>query len=434
MSESKKTSRRSFLARSSAAAAGAALAGNLSIARTAHAAGSDTLRAVIIGCGGRGGGAGTDWLDADKRCRIVATADAFTARAQNVANMLKERYPDQVDIGDRIFGDLDCHEKAIAVDCDVVLNASPPGFRPLQYEMAIEAGKHVFMEKPVCVDAPGYRKVQAANRLADEKGLKVVVGLQRRHDPRYAETVQRIQEGALGDVMYTRVYWNGGGVWTRQRQPDQTEMEYQVNNWYYFVWLSGDHIAEQHVHNLDIGNWVMGDRHPVRANGMGGRQVRKGPDHGTIYDHHFIEFTYDDGTKMFSQCRHIPNTWSNVSEHAQGTVGHSNCNGRIEGENAWRYDGPGVNPMKQEHVNLVNAIVNDEPLNDGYHGAVASFTAVFGRMATYSGQELDWDEAVEKGPDEMPERLAWDADPPVLPDEDGGFESKVPQPGIYQAY
>ncbi len=434
MGEAKTTSRRSFLVRSSAVA-GAALAGNLSVARSAHAAGSDVLRAALIGCGGRGRGAAADWLDADPRCRIVATADAFLGNARGAAEMLAERYPDRVDIGDRIFGDLDNAEKAIATDCEVVLMCEPPGFRPAFYEAAVRAGKHVFMEKPVCVDAPGYRKVVATNTLADEKGLKVVVGLQRRHDPQHIETIERIRNGALGETMFLRVYYNTAGVWVRPRRPEQTEMEYQVENWYYFVWLSGDQIVEQHVHGLDVAQWAMGDEPPREANGMGGRQVRKGPDYGTIYDHHFVEYTYEDGTKMFSQCRHIPNCWSNISRHAHGTKGYADIGaGRIEGEHAWRYDGPTVNAHKQEHVSLVDAIVNEKPLNDGHHGATSSFTAVLGRMATYSGQVVRWDEAVERGPDEMPERLAWDADPPVLPDPDGGYEGSVPQPGIYQPY
>ena len=433
MRETSRTSRRTFLARSSAAA-GAVLAGNLSIARSAHAAGSDVLRAALVGCGNRGRGAAVDWLEADPRCRLVATADAFTGQAETAARLLEKRFPDRVDVGDRTFAGLDNGEEAIASDCDVVLMCEPPGFRPRNYAAAVAAGRHVFMEKPVCVDAPGYRRVLAANALADEKGLRVVVGLQRRHDPQRVESAQRIQEGALGRLMFTRVYWNGSGVRHRTGQPDDTPMERQIRSWYYFTWLSGDHICEQHVHNLDIGNWVMGDRHPVEANGMGGRQVRKGPEYGMIYDHHFVEFTYDDGAKMFSQCRQIPNCWNSVSEHAHGTAGDSNCDGRIDGEHAWSYEGPRVNPMKQEHVNLVEAIVNGKPLNDGHHGATASFTAVLGRMAAYSGQIVRWDEAVDQGPDLWPERLAWDADPPVLPDADGGYEGSVAQPGIYRAY
>jgi myo-inositol 2-dehydrogenase / D-chiro-inositol 1-dehydrogenase len=434
MSEARQTSRREFLTQSSIVTAGAALGGTLSLARSAHAAGSDVLRAVLIGCGGRGRGAGVDWLEADPRCRIVATADAFHGQAERTAAMLAERFPDRVDVGDRIFGDLDCCAKALATECDVVLLCQPPGFRPAAYEAAVNAGKHVFMEKPVCIDAPGYRKVIAANRQADEKGLKVVVGLQSRHDPRLIETIRRIHDGALGDITYLRAYRNGAGVWVRPRQADQTEMEYQVTNWYYFVWLSGDQIAEQHVHHLDRINWAMRDVHPVEANGMGGRQVRKGVDYGQIYDHQCVEYLYPDGTRLFSQNRHIRNCWNISSQFVHGTKGVSDCAGSIQGENAWRYDGSDVRATLQEHIDLVRAIRDDSPHNEGYYGADSSFTAVLGRMATYSGQVVKWDDAVAGGPDEMPAQLAWDADPPVLPDADGGYESSVPQPGTYKPY
>ena len=433
MSEAIRTTRRQFLNQSSAVTAGALLSGG-GIARRAHAAGSDVLRAVLVGCGGRGRGAAADWLEADPRCRLVATADAFREQAARAAETLAQRFPDQVDIGDRVFGDFDCCSQALATDCDVVLLCEPPGFRPAHYQAAVQAGIHVFMEKPVCIDAPGYRKVMAANRDADEQGLKVVVGLQSRHDPRLIDTIRRIHDGALGDITYLRAYRNGAGVWVRPRQPDQTEMQYQVSNWYYFVWLSGDQIVEQHVHHLDRINWAMRDQHPIEANGMGGRQVRKGVDYGQIYDHQCVEYLYPDGTRLFSQNRHIRNCWNFGGQFVHGTRGHSDCSGRIEGENAWRYEGPSVRATLQEHVNLVRAIADDTPRNEAYYGADSSFTAILGRMATYSGQVIKWEEAVAQGRDEMPPRLAWDAQPPLLPDEDGGYESSVPQPGIYQPF
>ncbi len=443
MSTSRKPSRRDFLKGSTMLAAGAALAGGLSVARSAHAAASEDLKACLIGCGGRGQGAIRNLLNASKDIKVIAVADSFEGNARGAVQSLKgeDAYKDRVDVPDeRIFWGLDAYQKAIAAGADLVVTAAPPGFRPIHYKAAVEAGKHVFMEKPSCVDAPGFRSVMETNKLADEKGLKVGVGLQRRHEPRYVETIKRIHDGALGDLRYQRVYWNGGGVWVRGRSAGQTEMQYQVNNWYYFVWLSGDHICEQHVHNLDVANWVFDKKndpktaHPVEANGMGGRQVRKGKDVGHIYDHHFIEFTYADGSKVFSQCRHIPNTWSPVTEYAVGAKGGSNCCGQIEGENQWRYEGPGPNPYDQEHVDLLKAIRSGEKYNEGWFGAVSSFTAVFGRMATYSGQVVKWDEAVEKGPNEMPKQFTWDAEPPVKPGPDGGYEHAVAMPGIYKAY
>jgi myo-inositol 2-dehydrogenase/D-chiro-inositol 1-dehydrogenase len=437
-----KATRREFLQTSGGLVGAATLLSTNPVVRMAHAAGSDILRVALIGCGGRGHGAAQDCLNAAPNTVIVAVADAFEDRARGVARSLQENanFKGRVDIpDDRIFVGLDSYKAATDCGVDIVLLTAPPGFRPWHYRYAIEKGKHVFMEKPCCTDAPGYRLLMETNKLADEKGLKVVVGLQRRHDPRYRETIARIHDGAIGKLLFTRVYWNGSGVWIRDRRPGMTEMQYQVHNWYYFVWLSGDHICEQHIHNLDIGNWVHGG-HPVEANGMGGRQVRTGARHnhnvGHIYDHHFVEFTFADGSKMFSQCRHIPNCWNNVSEHAHGTEGYSNCSGVIEGRQSWRYRGQGVNPYVEEHRNLINAIIEDTPLNDGYHGAEASMTAVLGRMATYSGQVVRWDDAVEKGPAEVPppEAWSWDAEPPVKPDENGSYEHVVAMPGVYKPY
>jgi predicted dehydrogenase len=216
--------------------------------------------------------------------------------------------------------------------------------------------------------------------------------------------------------------------------PGQTEMQYQMRNWYYFVWLSGDFIAEQHIHMLDLANWANGDRHPVQANGMGGRQGRTGKDFGHIFDHHAIEYTYADGSKLFSQCRHAPNCWYGGGVQAHGLAGTADTGGRIEGANPWKYQGPSVSGHRSAQVTLIRAIREDIPHNEGYYGATSSFTAILGRMATYSGQVVRWDEAVAKGPNELPERFAWDAPPPVLPGPDGSYEHAVPIPGVYKAY
>lgn len=434
MSEAKKPTRRDFLKSSSAAVAGSSLVGGLSVARSAHAAGGDEMKICLVGCGGRGNGAATNLLQSVDNVKLVAVADAFEDKAKGAAEGLSKRFGDKVDVPqDRIFSGFDAYKQAIGAGVDMVILATPPGFRPAHYKLAIESDKHVFMEKPCCVDAPGFKSLMETNKLADEKGLKVGVGLQRHHQAPYVATIEKIREGAIGDIQFLRAYWNGGGVWIRPRQPEQTEMEYQMRNWYYFVWLCGDHICEQHVHNLDICNWVM-DTHPIEAKGMGGRQVRKGPEVGHIYDHFFIEYTYPDGTKMYSQCRHIRNCWNNVSEAAHGTKGTSNCRGKIEGENEWRFREKSKSPYDQEHIDLVDAIRNNKKFNEGWYGATSSFTAVLGRMATYSGQVVKWDEAVAKGPDEGPEKLAWDANPPVLPDEDGLYEHAVAMPGIYKPF
>jgi predicted dehydrogenase len=435
-----------------AAGAGSLAAGTLSIARSAHAAGDDLIKVALIGCGGRGTGAAANCLNVPDNVKLVAVADAFEDKAKAAVARLKEKYGDRVDVpGDCIFVGLDAYKSAIAADVDVVLLTTPPGFRPLQYKAAIAAGKHVFMEKPVCVDAGGYRTVMEANKAADETNRKVVVGLQLRHDPKQIETIKRVHDGAIGRLTHLRAYRNGGGVWVRTRKAlverlgrQPTEMEYQVNNWYYFVWLSGDQIAEQHVHHLDMVSWAKGDEHPVEANGMGGRQVRNDTwaeqlGHGAgavghIYDHQYVEYTYADGTRLFSQNRHIRGCWGSASHFADGTDGYSNLSGKVFGKHAWEYEGPRINMTDQEHVDLIKAIRTDTPRNEGWYGANSSFTAVLGWMATYSGKIVKWDEAAEKGPSLMPEKLAWDADPPVLPDEHGSYEHAVAVPGIYRPY
>ncbi|MGB4729099.1 MAG: Gfo/Idh/MocA family oxidoreductase, partial [Thermogutta sp.] len=318
-----KLGRREFLQTSSVLGGGILLASPL--ARSVHAAGSDIIKIALIGAGGRGTGAASQLLNADKGVKLIAVADAFENKATSAAQRLKKQFPDQVDVPpDRIFTGLLCHQGALAADPDLVVLATPPGFRPMQYRAAIEAGKHVFMEKPCCVDAPGYRSLMETNKLADEKGLFVAVGLQRRHEPRYIETIKQLQSGAIGKIHFIRVYWNGSGIWNRPREPGMTEMQYQVHNWYHFCWLSGDNIVEQHIHNLDVANWVLGDQHPVEANGMGGCTARylgefKGT--GQIFDHHFVEFTYAYGTKLVSQCRHMKNGFNAVTEFVHGEAG-----------------------------------------------------------------------------------------------------------------
>lgn len=439
MSETSKTSRRGFLKGTTAAVAGASLAGSLSVARSAHAAGDDVIKVALIGCGGRGTGAVTQMMNSDKGVKLIAVADAFDYRVESAIKNISKQYPDLVDVGDRVYTGLKSYEQAIASDADLVAIATPPGFRPQQYTAAIEAGKHVFMEKPCCVDGPGYLQLMRANKMADEKNLFVGVGLQRRHEPKYMENIQRIHEGAIGKVMFTRVYWNGSGIWNRKREElanilkrEPTEMEYQVFNWYHFCWLSGDNICEQHIHNIDISNWVMKDEHPVEANGMGGCTARyladlKGT--GQIFDHHFVEFTYGDGTKMYSQCRHMAQCFNSVSEAAHGTLGTSSCDGKIEGENAWKFRGENVSGHQQEQTDLIAAMRAGKRYNEGYVGANSSMTAVLGRLANYSGKVVTWDDAVNKGVSEFPKSMEWNADAPVKKDANGDYP--IPMPGVY---
>ncbi len=429
MSTKKLRSRREFLKESSTVAAGAALASglSLSIARSAHAQGGDALRVALIGCGGRGNGAAANNLKACENTKIVAVADAFEDKAKNAAKTLGVS-------PEKTFWGLDAYKKAINADCDMVIIATPPGFRPIQYAAAIAAGKHVFMEKPCCVDAPGFRKLVEANKMADAKGLKVGVGLQRRHNAGYVNGIKKIHDGKYGDLICLQAYWNGGGIWWRKGQEGWTEIQKQVNNWYHFVWLSGDNICEQHVHNIDVCNWAK-NAHPVEANGMGGSEMRRKQAGGPtqLFDHHFVEFTYPDGTKMYSQCRHVANVFNRVAEYAFGSKGNG---GMTDSGDAT--DVGGV-PFKfgdydQEHYALVEAIRKGTPYNEGHFGATSSFTAVLGRMATYSGKVIKWDEAVEKGSDLAPgiENFTFESPAPVQPDADGQYP--IAEPGLYNPF
>jgi myo-inositol 2-dehydrogenase/D-chiro-inositol 1-dehydrogenase len=408
-------SRRTFLKTTSALAAGATFAGSLGIARSAHAAGDDTIKIGLIGAGGRGSGAVNQALQTKGAVQLVAIGDAFQNRIDGCLRALSQEVSgERVDVPkERQFVGFDAYEKVLGCDVDLVILATPPGFRPIHFAAAVEAGKHVFMEKPVAVDPTGVRAVLEAVEKAKQKNLGVGVGLQRHHQANYIETIKRLQDGAIGDIHVARAYWNDAGVWVNPRQPGESEMHYQMRNWYYFNWLCGDHIVEQHIHNLDVINWVKA-AYPVRAAGMGGRQVRTGEEYGEIYDHFAVEFEYADGTRLFSQCRHIPNCWSSVSEHVIGTKGHADINSsRIypTGAEAWRYRGPDPNPYQVEHDDLFASIRAGSPLNEGYNGAMSSMTAILGRLATYSGQMLSMDEALASEISLAPERYDWDAQP-----------------------
>jgi predicted dehydrogenase len=434
------STRRDFL-KTTAVAAGAA-ATTLGVARSAYAAGSDTLKIALVGCGGRGTAAAENCMNAQKligqRIELVAVADAFADRAHSSLNRLKQDYPEQVHVApERVFIGLDAYQKALDSGIDFILLATPPGFRPLHYAAAVKAGKHVFMEKPCCTDAAGYRSLVESNQQVDAKGLKVVVGLQRRHQSAYQHGVRQIHDGKLGQVHFLRIFWNGLGGGARdlgvRPQNDPRELEFQIRNWGCFLWLSGDNIVEQHVHNIDIANWVLcrdGDArktHPVEACGMGGR-VNPG-NFGDVFDHHFVEYTYPGGMKVFSQSRHIPGTWDQVNEFVHAEKCKHGFQTVAQG------GGPALeseDPYNQEHVDLVKAIVKGTKLNDGWHGAVSSMTAVLGRMATYSGQIVRWDDAVANGPSEAPERIAFDAPPRHMPGPDGRYA--FAQPGNYRAY
>jgi predicted dehydrogenase len=426
-------SRRDALRAGGMSAAAAAALANL---RAAHAdnPSSDTIKVGLIGAGGRGTGALQQTLDVPgSNVKVVAIADAFQNRIDAALKGV-EKMADKVDVPeDRRFTGLDAAQKVIDLpDVDMVILATPPGFRPYHFEAAIKAGKHVFMEKPVCVDSFGARLCLQAAKLADEKKLKVVVGLQRRYDEKYRQTIARIREGVAGDIIGGQVYWNGSGIWYRDRQKDQNEMQFQVNNWYHFNWLCGDHICEQHVHNIDVANWVLGGDGPtayapVKAYGIGGRQDRSR--NSEIYDHHAVNFTYPNGVSIASQCRQFPGGDNRVNEFFQGTKGTVKI-GEITdygGKVLWKFEGKKVpNAYQVEHDELHDAIRNDKPLNNAYYGVSASFAAVLGRLATYSGKEQDYEKAIAMDYRLMPENPTWDSQPPVLPDADGMYLPPMP--------
>jgi predicted dehydrogenase len=392
-SESGTVSRRQFIKSSSMAAATAAAA--VSFPAIVHAQSKQTINAVVIGLGGRGSGAGDNFREAAKalgvEAKIVAVADIFPNQAKRGKDLFG--LPE-----DKCFSGFDSYMKAINVPgVNYVILATPPGFRAPHFKAAIDAGKHVFTEKPVAVDGPTIRMFYAAAEESKKKGLKVAAGTQRRHRPSYIETIKRIQDGAIGDVTALRAYWvNGGPIWHRGTKGD-TDLERQVHNWYHYVWLCGDHISEQHVHNLDICNWVMND-HPVKAWGMGARQqLDVEGKAGEIWDNFAVEFQYPNGVRMHSYCGQIKRSWASVSEAVVGAKGTAEM---FDGRNylrpkdgaVWRPQGiKEDNGYVNEHRNLITAILNDKPLNEAKQVADSTLTAIMGREAAYSGAEVDWD-------------------------------------------
>lgn len=427
-------SRREFVKNSSLLAGGLMMSPLFSNANFFSGA-DETIKVALVGCGGRGTGAAMQALLTKQNVKLVAMADAFRDRIDNCYKTLTRddgsgtSVKGRVDVPEeRKFAGFDGYVKAIAL-ADVVILTTPPGFRPIHFEEAVNKGKHVFMEKPVATDPVGIRRVLDAAEKAKQQKLNVVVGLQRRYQNSYRELFKR--KNLIGDITSAQAWWNNDGVWVNKRKYGQTEMEYQMRNWYYFNWLCGDHIVEQHIHNIDVVNWFK-DAYPVKAQGMGGRQVRKGKDHGEIFDHHYVEFTYADGSVLNSQCRHIPGTMSRVDELIVGTKGS------IKGDAGTILDAKGKvifqfdkkvenNPYQNEHDELFAAIAKGEyKFADAEIGAKSTLTAIMGRMATYSGQMLEWDKVLASNLDLQPKKYDWNAAPPILPNDDGYYPIAIP--------
>jgi len=407
-------SRRQFIKSSTVIAASAAAAA--SFPSVLRGQSKQPINAVVIGVGGRGSGAGRDFTDAAKvigaEAKIVAVADIFPEAAKKAAGTFG--VPE-----DKCFSGFDAFQKALAVPgVNYAILATPPGFRASHFKAAVEAGKNVFMEKPVAVDGPGCQVIYAAAEMAKQKNLKVAAGTQRRHQAGYLDTIKRIKDGAIGDIVTLRAYWvNGGPIWHRGDQ-GSTELERQIRNWYHYIWLSGDHVCEQHVHNLDVCNWIMGG-HPTKCWGMGARQQLDGKS-GEIWDNFAMEYEYPNGVRMYSYCGQINRKWSSVSEGVAGSKGSADPSGRIQPKEGdqWRYkkSEKDISPYVQEHVDLINAIQKDTELNEAKQVTDSTLTAIMGREAAYSGAGVEWDQILNSkftyGPDILYKdcaRMEWGA-------------------------
>jgi myo-inositol 2-dehydrogenase/D-chiro-inositol 1-dehydrogenase len=410
--------RRDFLMSSAAAAATFAVLPG----RAKAAEGGEVLRVGLIGCGGRGTGAARQALAADPNAQLVALGDAFADRIESSLNSLKSAEPAiasrvLVDPG-HMFSGFDNHIHVIN-SCDVVLLAAPPAFRPQHLRAAVEAGKHIFCEKPVAVDAVGVRSVRESSEMARSKHLNLVTGLCYRYEHKKQDTIKRIHDGMIGEILNLQTTYNTGGLWHRGDDPKWSRMEYQMRNWLYFDWLSGDHITEQHIHSLDKIAWCMGNKYPVKATASGGRTVRVDPMYGNIYDHFNTTYEWENGVRCFSSCRQWPSTSTDVSDHLIGTLGSAHLMDhtiKVRGGEQWTWSGEEPDDMYQnEHNALFASIRNGDVINDGEIMCNSTLMAIMGRMSAYTGQTLTWDEVSNSKLDLFPKRLEWyDIETPVI--------------------
>ncbi|MEM9671382.1 MAG: Gfo/Idh/MocA family oxidoreductase [Bacteroidota bacterium] len=397
-SRPEKPNRRTFIKSTGAAVIGGTTALNLGFPRPASGRANDTLKVGLIGCGGRGTGAASQALHADPDVMLTAMADAFSDRLEQSYENLLKVHPEKVKVAsENKYVGFDAYQKVIESDVDVVILATPPGFRPDHLAAAVDAGKHVFCEKPMAVDAPGVRKVMAAIRKTKENNLALVSGFTYRYDNPRRALFSRVQDGAIGEIKTVSTTRNGGTLWYKERQPEWSQMEYQLRNWYYYNWLSGDFIVEMIVHSLDMMSWALGDKVPLRATGTGGRQARVDEKWGNIYDHFAVEYEYEDEIRGMNFCRQQANCSNRNTVEIAGTEGNAYVgrNGfKITGKNSWQYEGEENDPYQTQHDELFASIRAGKPKNDGDFMANSTMMAILGRMATYSGQTLSWDEAL----------------------------------------
>jgi len=417
MPSSSPPNRREFLKTSSVAAAGTSLVGSLaaasSFAGTIHNSVDDTLRVGLIGCGGRGTGAASQALNADKNVKLVAMGDAFADRLETSLKELRHGFEKKVDVTpERCFHGFDAYKGVLGAGVDVVILTTPPHFRPMHLQAAVEAGKHIFCEKPVAVDAGGVRSVLKTAEEAKKKGLNLVSGLCWRYDPAKRATVAKVHDGAIGDITTIHTTYLTGTLWHHGRKADWSDMEYQVRNWLYFNWLSGDHINEQHIHSLDKAVWVMNNEPPASAIGVGGRQVRTDEMFGNVYDHFSIVYEYANGVKVFSSCRQMANCKDDVSDHVFGTKGTAHLmQDSISGPSPWNFTGKHENMYQVEHNELFAAIRAGNRIDNSLYMARSTMMAIMGRMAAYTGQKITWDEAIASKEDLTPPKYEWSALP-----------------------
>lgn len=384
-----------------------------------HTGASDTLRIGLIGCGGRGKGAVIDALNADPNSKLVAVGDAFADRTTSALAALKF----DEDVGDRIavdeehcFSGFDAYKQVIDSGVDVIILATPPHFRPAHLEYTVEKGKHCFVEKPVAVDAVGVLRVKAACDVARSKGLSIVSGLCWRYDPGVNATMQQIQDGAIGDIVAIESSYNSNTLWHRGDKPEWSRMEYQIRNWLYYTWLSGDIIGEQAIHSLDKTAWLLNDQSPVKAMGMGGRQQRVDPKYGNIYDHFAVFYEYPTGQSVYFTCRQQDGCTNHVDELVHGTKGKARVLAHeISGETNWKYDGPKPSMYLVEHQEFFKSIRDGKPIDNSHYMINSTMVGILGRNAAYTGKTITWEEAMADTTSIGPAEMSWSdvPEPPI---------------------
>jgi len=428
----KENKRRNFIKQTSKTVAAGMVFGHLPVFASANVAAQEKIRLGLVGCGGRGTGAIFQALTASKSVQLVAMGDVFQHELDNSFQRVSKDFSNQVDVPrERQFLGLEAFKNVID-ECDAVILATPPGFRPEHFEYAIESGKHVFMEKPLAVDGPGYRKILEVGEIATQKKLNVVVGLQSRYEIGLNEMVKKIHAGEIGEILSMDVYYNVGKATVHPRKPNQTELEYQISNWHYFNWLWGGQLAGQTIHQIDVINWIKKD-YPIKASGMGGRAALNGPDHGEIFDHHYVEYVYKDGTKLHVQCRQMDNCANRMGFNIQGTKAKFDERLQLidnKGETLWRYrDRDDRTGSQIEQDVFVGAILGAKPyVNNTVYGADSTMTTIFGRMAIESGQIIDLEKAKASNLSIVPSEFSWEMKMPNAPLENGNYV--IPKPGI----